>query len=142
MDAHEGGCKEKARACRVLITDDSLITRMFLKDMLESNGHTVVGEAKNAAESLALYKETHPDITTMDRNMPESSGLEAIRSIVDFDADARFIIVSAVDQKLVRDQYAHMGTCEYVSKPLEWGKLKDAIGRIMRNDTTRRKSDA
>ena len=120
----------KTPAWRVLITDDSLITRMFLKNMLESNGYTVVGEAKNAQEALDLYKETRPDFTTMDMNMPDSSGLEAIKSICEFDAEARFIIISAVDQKLVRDQYAHIGACEYVPKPAEWSKLAAAIARL------------
>ncbi|HAZ06950.1 MAG TPA: two-component system response regulator [Elusimicrobia bacterium] len=120
----------KTSAWRVLITDDSMITRMFLKNMLESNGYTVVGEAKNAQEALDLYKETRPDFTTMDMNMPDSSGLEAIKSICEFDTDAKFIIISAVDQKLVRDQYAHMGACEYVPKPAEWSKLAAAISRL------------
>lgn len=122
----------KPAAFRVLIADDSLITRMFLKNMLESNGYAVVGEAKNAREALHLYKETRPDFTTMDMNMPDSSGLEAIKSIVEFDADARFVIISAVDQKLVRDQYAHMGACEYVPKPAEWSKLSAAISRLLK----------
>ena len=133
---------EKTPGCRVLIAEDSLIARMFLKNMLETHGHTVVGEAKNATEALVLYKEQRPDFTTMDMNMPDSSGLEAIKNIAEFDADAMFIIISAVDQKLVRDQYAHLGTCEYVSKPAEWKKFSAAIMRIMKMKATRRKSGA
>lgn len=125
-----------------MITDDSLITRIFVRDMLESNGHTVVGEAKSAAEALVLYKETRPDFSTMDMNMPDSSGLEAIKNIMEFDADARFIIISAVDRKLVRDQYAHLGSCEYVSKPVEWKKFSAAIAKIMKARAAQRKSDA
>jgi two-component system chemotaxis response regulator CheY len=121
-------------AYRVLIVDDSLIGRINLRGLLEANGHTVVGEAKNAAESIALHKEMRPDLTTMDLNMPDRSGLEAIQSILEFDPAAVFIIISAVDQKLVRDQYSTMGTCEYVSKPIEWEKLSAAISRVMKKN--------
>jgi two-component system chemotaxis response regulator CheY len=128
--------KEKTKY-RVLIVDDSLIGRINLKGLLESNGHTVVGEAKDAAESIALHKETRPDLTTMDLNMPDRSGLEAIKSILEFSPSAAFIIISAVDQKLVRDQYSTMGNCEYVSKPIEWDKLNAAISRVMKKSSAK-----
>lgn len=122
-----------------MIVDDSLIGRINLKGLLETNGYTVVGEAKSAEEAIALHKQARPSLTTMDLNMPDRSGLEAIQSILESDPSALFIIISAVDQKLVRDQYSAMGNCEYVSKPVEWEKLSAAISRVVKKGPAKAK---
>lgn len=122
-----------------MIVDDSLIGRINLKGLLESNGYAVVGEAKSAEEAIALHKQARPTLTTMDLNMPDRSGLEAIQSILESDPSALFVIISAVDQKLVRDQYSAMGNCEYVSKPVEWEKLSAAIARLMKKGPAKAK---
>jgi DNA-binding NarL/FixJ family response regulator len=69
----------------------------------------------------------------MDLNMPDSTGVDAIREISKIDPKARFVIVSAVDRRLVWDQCASLGVCEYVSKPVEWPDLKKAIDNLMQS---------
>ncbi len=119
---------------KFLIVDDSMFTRMHIRGFLESKGHQVGAEAANADEAVALYKSKKPDLTTMDLNMPDRSGLEAIKEIQAFDPKARFIIVSAVDQKLIHDEYSAWKFCEYVGKPPEWGKLDVAIDHLMESN--------
>lgn len=65
----------------ILIVDDSKTSRKVLKNLLEADGHTIIGEAKDGEEGIALFKELHPDITTMDITMPVLDGLEAINNI-------------------------------------------------------------
>jgi two-component system chemotaxis response regulator CheY len=117
---------------RILIVDDSLFSRMNLRSMLESHGHQVAGEAPDGISALELYKSSKPDLVTMDLNMPESTGVDAIRNIAAFDPKARFLVVSAVERRLVWDQCASIGTCEYVSKPTDWSKLKTAMDNLMK----------
>jgi len=124
---------------RILIVDDSMFSRMNLRSILEANGHKVVGEAPDGVEAVNVYKATKPDLVTMDLNMPQASGVEAIRNISAVDPNARFIIVSAVDQRLVWDECASMGVCEYVSKPVQWPKLKSAIAHLMSAGTGKEK---
>lgn len=115
---------------KFLIVDDSLFSRMNLRGLVETNGHSVIGEAQNAEQALTQYQTTHPDIVTMDLNMDQKSGLDAIRDIMKIDPNAHFIIVSAVDQRLVWDQCVGIGVCEYVSKPVSWPKLSEAMVRL------------
>ena len=84
---------------RILIVDDSSIYRSNMRDILESGGHTIAGEARNGAEGVEKYKELRPEITTLDITMPVKDGLEALKEIMEFDPDAKVIMVSATAQQ-------------------------------------------
>ena len=59
--------------------------RNILKKIFESSGHEVVGEADTADNGVQSYKKLKPDIVTMDICMPNKSGIEAIKDIIQFD---------------------------------------------------------
>jgi two-component system chemotaxis response regulator CheY len=50
----------------VLIVDDAAFMRLSIKNMLEKNGFTVVGEAENGLAAVQKYNELKPNIVTMD----------------------------------------------------------------------------
>ena len=60
----------------VLIADDSLFMRTWLKDMLEKSMFTVITEAKDGYEAIKKYKEFTPDIVLLDITMPKVNGLK------------------------------------------------------------------
>ena len=62
---------------RILIAEDEALIRMDLREMLEEEGHEVVGEARDGAEAIALAEKLRPDVIFMDINMPDVSGVEA-----------------------------------------------------------------
>ena len=65
----------------VLVIDDALFMRQMIKNALEQVGFTIVGEAGNGKEGIALFHELKPDITTLDIVMPEMDGYEATKVI-------------------------------------------------------------
>lgn len=68
---------------RVVMVDDSSISRMVLKNILEKDGDIkVVGEATNGFEALPRIEEHKPDLVTMDIDMPGPSGLETIARVM------------------------------------------------------------
>ncbi|MEW6431682.1 MAG: chemotaxis-specific protein-glutamate methyltransferase CheB [Myxococcota bacterium] len=68
---------------RVLIVDDSALSRQALRQVLElDRGLTVAGEAKTGEEAIALVRAMRPDLVTMDLNMPGMGGLKAIEAII------------------------------------------------------------
>jgi two-component system chemotaxis response regulator CheB len=67
---------------RVLVVDDSTFMRIALRRIIESNGMTVVGEARNGREAVELARDLKPDIITMDVEMPELDGLGAMKQII------------------------------------------------------------
>ena len=65
----------------ILIVDDSRTSRKMLRNLLEENGHVVVGEAKDGQEGVDLAKELNPDVITLDITMPVLDGIGALELI-------------------------------------------------------------
>lgn len=115
---------------KVLIVDDSSFMRASLKMLLESNGYTVIGEAQNGREAVSKYSELKPDIVTMDITMPELSGVDAVKEIMQLDSKAKIIIVSAIGQKAMVIQAIQAGAKEFIVKPYEEKRVLAAIGKF------------
>ena len=83
----------------ILIVDDSRTSRKILRRILEEAEHTIVGEAVNGEDGYLKYQELKPDVVTLDITMPKMDGLEALRLIKKYDADATAIMITAAGQK-------------------------------------------
>lgn len=111
---------------RVLIADDSIVMRSMINDILKNEGYEIVGEAKDGSEALELYKELSPNLVTMDIVMPREHGIDALRGIIEFDPDARVIVVSGLHQKALLLEALDAGAKDYVIKPFERDELLTA----------------
>jgi DNA-binding NarL/FixJ family response regulator len=77
-EAERGG---EAAPISVLIVDDHELFRRGMKELLDSSGFEVVGEAEDAAAAVALAAEMRPDVALMDINLPGASGIDATRRL-------------------------------------------------------------
>ena len=67
---------------RLMLVDDHAVVRSGLKMLLGTQPDvTVVGEAENGAEAVALARQLKPDVVVMDITLPDISGIEATRQI-------------------------------------------------------------
>ena len=64
----------------VLVVDDELSFRFFLKALFETEGHEVM-VGRNAKDGIAHLKKRKPDLITLDVMMPEHGGLEMYRAL-------------------------------------------------------------
>ena len=79
----------------VLVVDDNALLRMGLTHAIESeDGFKIVGEAANAEEALALYKQHRPDVVTMDYQMPGVDGVEVTCQLITLDPDAKIVLLT------------------------------------------------
>ena len=103
---------------RILIAEDEALIRMDLREMLEEEGHEVVGEARDGDEAVRLAAELAPDAIFMDVKMPGTDGLQAAR-IIGERAPAPVVMVTAFSQTQVVEDAAAAGAMAYVVKPFE-----------------------
>jgi two-component system response regulator NreC len=66
---------------RILLADDHTVVRKGLRLLLESAGMTVVADAADGRETIALCEQHTPDVVVMDVAMPTLNGIEAARQI-------------------------------------------------------------
>ena len=104
---------------RVMVVDDAMFMRASLKMMLEKNGYEIAAEAENGAIAVQKYKEIKPDLVTMDITMPEMDGLQALKQIRQFDANAKIVIVSAMGQEPVVKEAILSGAKSFIVKPFK-----------------------
>jgi len=114
----------------LLITDDALIIRQIIKDMAASAGWEVVGEASNGQEAIDRYRELRPDAVTLDLVMPEHDGLHALHGIMEFDPEAKVLVVSALEQRGVLKNAFKAGAADFVSKPFEKQSLQASLEQL------------
>jgi len=104
---------------RVMVVDDAMFMRASLKMMLEKNGYEIAAEAENGAIAVQKYKEIKPDFVTMDITMPEMDGLQALKLIKQFDANAKVVVVSAMGQEPVVKEAILSGAKSFIVKPFK-----------------------
>ena len=101
---------------RILIVDDSSMMRKMISKILLPGGHTIVGEAKNGAEAVELYKTLAPDLVTMDITMRGMDGFTAAQEILSFDDKAQIIFLSNLDKDKYGPDAQNLGAVGYVNK--------------------------
>jgi two-component system, response regulator PdtaR len=101
---------------RALIAEDEALIRLDLREMLEEDGHQVVGEAPDGARAVALARELKPDVVFMDIEMPGMGGIEAAALIAE-EHLAPVVMVTAFSQAGLVEQAARAGAMAYVVKP-------------------------
>jgi len=112
---------------RVLIADDERPAREFLKNILrEFEDVELVGEAENGAEAIELIKNSKPDLALLDLQMPEISGLEAVK-ILRKNQMPLVAFVTAYDEYAV--QAFEVNAVDYLLKPIEKARLGETLHR-------------
>lgn len=102
---------------RVLIVEDDTLVGMGLRAQLEKVGHVVVGQAANAAEAQALYREQQPDVVLMDIRLDDADGISLAGQLL---AERRcpMIILSAYGDKELVERAGAAGVFGYLIKPV------------------------
>ncbi|SDZ99047.1 two-component system, chemotaxis family, response regulator CheY [Pseudobutyrivibrio sp. ACV-2] len=122
----------------VLVVDDSRFMRAVVKNEVERNGCTVIGEADCSDGAVVKYKELRPDIVTMDITMTvdghtvgrSSNGIDAIKQIKEFDPDAKILVVSAMGQKCYVIEAIEAGAKDFVIKPFDEVRFAEALAHF------------
>lgn len=114
----------------VLVVDDTLYARTMIRNVLEPE-YEVVAEAETGAEAVHYYKKTNPDLVLMDIRIPRPDGLTATRAILDYDENARVLMITGVKNSVVRRQAREAGANGYLTKPFAPEELREMVHKVL-----------
>lgn len=123
------GLSDEGAPYRVLIVDDSMFIAKQIGQILTSEGFEVIGTAENGQEGVEKYKELYPnvDVVTMDITMPKMDGVTALEKIIEFDKEAKVIMISALGKQDLVKKSLLLGAKNYIVKPLDRKKVLERV---------------
>ena len=113
-------------ARRVLIAEDEALIRLDLKEMLEEEGYSVVGEAGDGETAVRLTQELLPDLVILDVKMPVLDGISAAAQITGLRL-APVVMLTAFSQRDLVERAIAAGAMAYLVKPFAKADLLPAI---------------
>jgi two-component system chemotaxis response regulator CheY len=115
---------------KVLIVDDSSLTRRSLRQIVEGAGYEVV-EADNGLQALERYFLDKPDVVLLDLVMRGMYGLDVLQKIRELDPQARIVVVSADIQTSSHDLAGEAGATGFINKPFHRTDILDALAAAL-----------
>jgi two-component system chemotaxis response regulator CheY len=111
---------------RVLIVEDDPVTQRVLRQRLDRIGCSVMDVVDNAADAQARFRELLPDLVTLDIEMPELCGIDAM-SLFNFiraeNPDCEIVVISGTAFPTYREKFVKAGVLGFFHKPLDFNKL-------------------
>lgn len=118
---------------RVFIVDDSAVIRRLLSDLLKDDPQIeVVGMAGNGELALPKIQQLHPDLVTLDMEMPVMDGIETLKALRKTHPKLPIVMFSTLTERgssATMDALS-LGASDYVTKPANVGSVIEGMGRI------------
>src|SRR5438874_8043462 len=102
---------------KALIVEDDTLVGMGIKAHLEAIGYTVVGQAANTEQALAMFREHHPDIVLLDIKLDDTDGIELAKQLL-AECHCAVVIVSAYSDAELITRASSAGVFGYLIKPV------------------------
>ncbi len=115
---------------KLLVVDDSALSRRTLRRILEAAGHSVV-EAEEGMAALELYFIEKPDLVFLDLVMKGMYGLDVLAKLRELDAEARVVVASADIQTTTREMVEEAGARGFINKPFTTENVLGAAGAAL-----------
>lgn len=127
---------DNTQPIRVVLADDHAVVRKGIREFLEEEGDiSVVAEAADGQQAVALVAEHQPDVAVLDIQMPAVSGIEATRRIRAAHPDVRVLVLTAYDDDPYIFALLQAGASGYVLKTADSEELVHAVRAVHRGES-------
>ncbi|MEA1917930.1 MAG: response regulator [Campylobacterota bacterium] len=111
---------------KVLIVDDSKVSRRINRDLLSKLGYEVISEAVDGVDGLAKYEEHKPEFILTDVEMPNLDGVGMVKKIRELGHDVHVVVITSVVNSQVTQEVIKYGV-KILKKPLKEAHLHHAL---------------
>ncbi|MGL5194008.1 MAG: response regulator [Chroococcales cyanobacterium] len=115
---------------KILIVDDSTLSRGILRRILQTEGHSII-EAKDGLMGIESYYLEKPDLVLLDIAMPDMQGTEVLEKLLAFDDRARIVMATADLQELTRAAVMAAGALGYLTKPYNPDAVLELVHQVL-----------
>lgn len=115
---------------KILVIDDEEMIRCAFKQFLKDEGYDPI-LAPDADTALDCVRENPPDIIFLDYRLPEKDGLLLLKEIREMHPDIPVVLMTAFGAMDIAIKAMQLGAYEYFTKPLDLGKIRTLINRIL-----------
>ncbi len=127
---------------RIMLADDHAVLRAGLKLLLDNEpDFTVVGEAANGQEVLAILDHTEADVLVLDLSMPVMSGLECLREIKNRNLAIKVLVLTMYQDEQYIKEAMQLGAGGYLEKNSLDTELFQALRTVAKGDRYLREQD-
>jgi CheY-like chemotaxis protein len=119
--------QELGRRPWVLLVDDDAENRRLVREVLQAEGLSVIGEAGDGVAAVQITLEAGPDVVLMDLRMPVMGGIEATRLIKKASAHTQVIVLTSYEGPLPERSASEVGAYAYLVKDCGSGLIRDVI---------------
>jgi two-component system chemotaxis response regulator CheY len=120
---------------KILIVDDSSMSRRIVRALLESQGYQVT-EAADGMDALERYALEKPDLVLLDLLMQGMYGVEVLKKLRTIDSEARVIVVTADIQESTRELAEQAGCRGFATKPINKEELLRLVNAVLQQVST------
>lgn len=116
---------------KILVADDAAFMRMLIKNTLTKNGYSNIIEAADGAIACEVYAKEKPDLVLLDITMPNKTGIDALKDIMESDPAAKVIMCSAMGQELIVVDALRLGALDFIVKPFKEDRLIQTVRKFL-----------
>lgn len=116
------------KAIRVLVVDDQAVVREGIVSILSFQSDiSIVGQARDGVEAIAMAKQDKPDVILLDLFMPKQDGLDSIKQLREVAPNAKILILTGSADPDLAFRAIQAGAIGYLLKDTTWEQLLKAI---------------
>lgn len=116
---------------KLLIVDDSNFMRRNIERGLGEHAFSEIRTAGNGLQALEQYRQSRPDVVTMDITMPNMDGLSCLEALLKQDPKARILVISALADASTAVEAVKRGAQGFLLKPFSPEELQEAMHDLM-----------
>ena len=115
---------------KILIVEDSWVTRRIIVGIVKADGHELL-EAGGGKEGLEMAEKHMPDCILLDLLMPEMDGFDVLEALGEKDLKIPVIVLTANIQKTAREKCLQLGAFAFTNKPTEDDELRSLVHKAI-----------